>query len=423
MDGEINRAGAPVLLVDDEEVIVLALGELLRQAGYHVVALSEPAAALAQLKTREFSVVVSDQRMPGVSGLELLAEARRLQPNATRILITGVLDLNTMIEAINQGEIFRFVVKPWLAEEFLATVSNGAQRYELLCQNQRLQAATQEINQRLTTVNQALAEKIQTVAAQNQQLADLNRALEENFNRSLTLSVETLEEFYPSLGAQARCVAKVCHSIAEEAQLGVGDCRALERAAHFYDLGLIGLPRHLIRRWQETPEELSAEERDLVQQHPIFSQQVLDRCGTADEIGRVIRAHHERFDGQGFPDRLKGEASPWLARLLAIAVSYAGSPAPPAQALQQIRAAAGTRFDPEAVRVVLRALPQAGLPTPGREIPLKDLAPGMILARAIYSHNGVLLIPEGARLNPAYLEKLADHNRSHPLPQSLLVYC
>src|SRR5579862_9694171 len=123
----------PILVVDDEEVITIALGEILRQARYEVPTMSDPAAALEELKKRDFSVVISDQKMPGLSGLELLAEAKRLQPKATRILITGVLNLETVIEAINQGEIFRFIVKPWLREEFLATVRNAMQRYELLC--------------------------------------------------------------------------------------------------------------------------------------------------------------------------------------------------------------------------------------------------------------------------------------------------
>jgi len=140
-------SAAPILVVDDEEVIASALGEILRQAKYEVVTMSQPLAALEELRKREFSVIITDQRMPGLSGLDLLAEARRVQPNATRILITGVLNLDTVIEAINQGEIFRFIVKPWLREEFLATVNNGLQRYELLCQNVRLQAATQAMNE------------------------------------------------------------------------------------------------------------------------------------------------------------------------------------------------------------------------------------------------------------------------------------
>src|SRR4030095_8327768 len=101
-----GRVAQRLLLVDDEEAVLLALHETLRREGYDVVSFTDPAAALADLKQREFAVVVTDQRMPGLTGLELLAQARRLQPDTTRILITAVLNLDTVIEAINKGEIY-----------------------------------------------------------------------------------------------------------------------------------------------------------------------------------------------------------------------------------------------------------------------------------------------------------------------------
>ena len=88
--------------------------------------------------------------MPLISGLEFLTQVREIQPNATRILITAVLSLSTVIDAINKGEIYRFVVKPWLREELLATVRTAVQRFELISNNARLQADTQAMNARLT---------------------------------------------------------------------------------------------------------------------------------------------------------------------------------------------------------------------------------------------------------------------------------
>jgi DNA-binding NtrC family response regulator len=205
----------PILVVDDEEIVLAALHETLRQAHFEAVTTSEPMVALEQLKKREFSVIITDQRMPALSGLELLAQARKLQPNTTRILITAVLSLDTVIEAINQGEIFRFIVKPWLREEFLATVQNGVQRYELICQNARLQAATQSMNEQLVELNRSLEQQVKLVAQQNRQLAEMNRALEANFSRSLELCVHTMQTFYPSLGNEARRVTQLCRSMSK----------------------------------------------------------------------------------------------------------------------------------------------------------------------------------------------------------------
>lgn len=414
---------APILVVDDEQVIALALGETLRQAKYEVLALSDPLQAIEALRSNTFSVIITDQKMPGLSGLDLLAEARRVQPSATRILITGVLNLDTVIEAINQGEIFRFIVKPWIREEFLATVSNAHQRYELMCHNMRLEEQTREARAQLARANNALEEKAKTVALQSRQMADQSRALEDGAIQWLDHSVQMLEAFCARLGAQARCVSKVCQSISNVLALDAEERHALESASHLYDIGLLSLPRSLIRRWQELPQELTGEEKALIHLHPVYSQELVGRDGGRDEVGKIVRSHHERFDGSGYPDGLRNEEVPWLARLLAVAVSYASSDSSPAKAMQHLQAGSGSLFDPPAAQVVLRALPQAGLPARQREIAFKDLTPGMILARAVYSHNGLLLVPEGQRLNAAYIEQLVAHQRGQNMSPSLLVYC
>src|SRR5580700_11041418 len=156
----------PILIVDDEEIVLVALRDTLLREGYHVVASPHAIHALSVLKQQEFSVVLSDQQMPMVSGLEFLAQVREIQPNATRILITAVLSLGTVIDAINKGEIYRFIVKPWLREELLATVKNAAHRYELICANNRLRAATMEMNVELAKSNRELEAQIGLIAGQ-----------------------------------------------------------------------------------------------------------------------------------------------------------------------------------------------------------------------------------------------------------------
>jgi hypothetical protein len=137
----------------------------------------------------------------------------------------------------------------------------------------------------------------------------------------------------------------------------------------------------------------------------------------------VIRSHHERIDGQGYPDGLSGTGIPWLARLLAVAVAFAESTFEQEEAIQAIRLSTGTAFDPEAIRVFVRAIPKAAVPRKEKEVLLSELAPGMILAKGIYTANGLLLIPEGQQLSAPYIDKLLNHNRINPINQSLVVYC
>jgi response regulator RpfG family c-di-GMP phosphodiesterase len=413
----------PILIVDDEEIVLVALYETLRREHYEVVTTSDPATALAELKKTRFSAIITDQRMPNLTGLELLAQARQIQPEATRILITAVLSLDTVIDAINKGEIYRFVVKPWLREELLVTVKNAVQRFELLRQNARLQDATQNLNQQLMDSNRSLEEQVKLVAQQNQKLGEMNHALEQSLLRSMELCLHTMQTYYPSLGNQAQRVSQLCRSIAEACGLCPEDRRVLESAALLHDIGLVGVPRHLIRKWQENAQSLDDAERALIEQHPILSQELSMFGIGMEKVGTVIRAHHERFDGTGYPDELTGETIPWPARLLAVAVAYASSKLGREDALEDIKQQSGGAFDPEAVRALLKALPLAPLLRKEREIMLSDLRPGMILARGIYTATGLLLVPEGRQLNATYIEKLLNHNRVQPITQSLIVYC
>ena len=173
----------PILIVDDEEIVLVALRDTLLREGYRVVPSPHAIHALSVLKQEKFSVVITDQQMPMVSGLEFLAQVREIQPDATRILITAVLSLSTVIDAINKGEIYRFIVKPWLREELLATVKNAVQRHELISKNARLQAETQAMNAQLTDLNRALEAQVARVAEQNTQLHAFARAQEENLRR------------------------------------------------------------------------------------------------------------------------------------------------------------------------------------------------------------------------------------------------
>ena len=412
-----------ILVVDDEEIVVSALRETLRRQNYNVVATTDPMAALAELKTSLFAVIIADQRMPLISGLELLDRARQIQPHATRILMAGVVSLDMVIDAINKGEIYRFIVKPWLREELLVTIKNAAQRHELVQQNLHLQSATQAMNMQLVELNQSLEEQVKLVARQNQQLARMNQTLEQNLLRSMELSLHAAQTFYPTLGHQGRRVAQLCRPMAQVAGLTAEDRRALESAALLHDIGLVGAPRSLIRRWQENPQALNRAERALIEQHPVLGQELSAFGNGLEPVGVLIRVHHERVDGTGYPDKLPGDKIPWLGRLLAVAVAFAASKLVRDDAVEEIKMQANTAFDPDAVRVFLRALPQVHAPRGEKQVPLSELRPGMVLARGIYTPNGLLVAPEGQQLNPTYIEKLLNLDRIQPINQSLVVYC
>jgi len=411
-----------ILVVDDEPVVLFALKETLEREHFHVVACQSPLKALAILAERDFAVIISDQRMPEMLGLDFLIESRRIRPAASRILITAVLALPTIVDAINKGEIFRFVAKPWLREELIATVRNAVQRHELVTHNTELQRETSLLNSQLTTANAALAARVADLEQQRQRLDAANQELGEKYDHSLELCRRILTAYDPVLGGQAKALVEFAEQMAVTDEFDDTQRHALRAAARLCDLGLIGMPREMLRAFRSKAEHLSEHERGMLHNHPVYSQTLAALVDARAETGEIIRAHHERFDGHGYPDGLAGEGISWPARCLAVAVGFVESGLPKAAAIEAVLAKSGSAYDPEAVRLFLKVSNLVQLPRQVREILLHELEPGMVLANGIYSPHGLLLIGEGQSLSPGTINKIRSHNQVTPISQRLLVY-
>ncbi|HVU15751.1 MAG TPA: HD domain-containing phosphohydrolase [Candidatus Didemnitutus sp.] len=413
---------ASILIVDDEPIVLNALKETLERENYHVVACTSPIKALTILEERDFAVIISDQRMPEKLGLDFLVESRRFRPHASRILITAVLSLPTIVDAINKGEIFRFVAKPWLREELLATVRNALQRHELITHNEALQARTQELNARLMVANSELEKKVKDLEEQRQRLDSANHELSARYESSLELCRRILTAYDPILGGQAKALVEFATKMAETEFFSQTEKHALCSAAWLSDLGLIGVSRELLRSFRNNPAQLTERERAALHHHPIYSQTLAALVDSRAEVGETIRAHHENFDGTGYPDGIAGKNIPWTARCLAVAVGFVESGLSKQAAIDNILSKSGTKYDPEAVRLFLKVTHMVHLPRQVREILLDELEPGMVLASGIYSPHGLLLIGEGQALGPSTIAKIRSHNQVTPINQRLLVY-
>ena len=420
--GSPAAGAATILIVDDEPVVLNALKFTLEREGFHVVACTSPLKALAILAERDFSVIISDQRMPEMMGLDFLIESRRLRPQASRILITAVLALPTIVDAINKGEIFRFVAKPWLREELVATVRNAVQRHDLVTKNEALLAETQRLNGQLREANGALEAKVTELEQQRQRLDAANHDLATSYENSLELCRRILTTYDPILGGQAKALIEFAGQMAATDMFTDDERHALRTGALLCDLGLIGVPREMLRAFRSKSDQLTERERNMLHNHPIYGQTLAAFVDSRPEVGEVIRAHHERYDGRGYPDGLAGEAIPWPARCLAVAVGFVESGLSKSAAIDAVLAKSGSEYDPEAVRLFLKVSNLVQLPKQVREIMLHELEPGMVLANGIYSPHGLLLIGEGQALSPGTIAKIRSHNQVTPISQRLLVY-
>ena len=420
---EALKSAPRVLIVEDEAIIRQALDEMLVAEGYQVSTAADGMEGLDHLNSHSFAVILSDNQMPKMRGLEFLARARSVQPDATRILITGVVDLDTLLDSINSGELYRFILKPWVREELLVTVRNAAQRHDLITQNQSLLLETQKLNTRQAELNRNLEAQLRRELEQHAQLEKLNVALSSNLERSVELSLRTLQTFYPTLGNRARRVHQMCCGMADSLQLKGDERLTLEVAAKLHDIGLLGMPRELIRKWQRSPDQLVEAEKALIQHHPASGQELAKFIDDLAGVGSIIRSHHEYYDGTGYPDRLARDQIPWLARLLGAAVALVEQEGPKLDSAVYLRQLSGKRLDPEAVRALIRSYVPHITPRGQREVLLGELSPGMILAGGVYTSSGMLLIPEGQVLSGVYIDKILNHHRVNPIKHSLLVYC
>ena len=242
-------------------------------------------------------------------------------------------------------------------------------------------------------------------------------------NTIIQAVLEMLYVFHPNLKSNAIRTMAVVKVLTETLEMDEKPAEALYYAAALHDIAIPGVDRPIIRRWLRDPAKCTKEEMDIVEQHPLQAEEMLKPFPVFREALTIIKAHHEDWNGKGYPNNLKGETIPWEARLLRVAVDFCSKHADPIQAMLDIEALAEEIYDPAAIRAVAKAVPMTEMPTGEREILLIELKEGMSLARDINNTNGFLLFPKGKMLTASMCDKLFNIDRISPLNPYVLVYC
>ncbi|MCO5976351.1 HD domain-containing phosphohydrolase [Ideonella oryzae] len=397
--------GATLLLVDDESGVLNALRRLFRGQGYTVLLASSGAEGLQILAQQPVDLVLSDMRMPEMDGAQFLAQVRQRHPQAVRLLLTGYADIGSTIAAINQGEIHRYIAKPWNDPDLLLTVQEALRRRQLELENQQLLAQVQAQNQALAELNQGLEQRVKARTAEIEQINDmLEKAYEElneNFMVAVTVFSGLLEMREGAVAGHARRVAALVKRMAPHLQLDERAQQEVYLGALLHDIGTIGFPDRMLGRPLSVlvPEDLAR-----YRHHPKDGEAALMPLARLHGVGRIVRQHHERVDGKGFPDGLEGEAIALGARIVAVASDYddlthgamSEQPHSRHQALQAIRGGVGTHYDGRMVAALEAVLAE---PDPEAQddlcIEATQLRPGMVLARDLLSSKGALLLAAG----------------------------
>ena len=326
-----------MLVVDDEAPILHALQRTFEAAGFEVTACGDPHDALEEMKKRDYNVISVDYMMPGMTGAEFLSRAKLMQPDSMRILITAAHDFSAAVDAVNNGEIFRILSKPWNRGELLACVRQAFDTFSLKIKNRQL---------------------AEVVQRQNSELAELNRGLErqvqERTSNLLDGMIAVLDYRDTETQWHSRRVSRFTCRIAQE--LGVTDARELrtiEMGSLLHDIGKIGVRDKVLLK----PGPLDPGEWVEMREHPRLGWALLQRIEFLRDASQIVLQHQERYDGNGYPSKLKGEEIVLGARLFAVADTYdaitSDRPYRKAQpheaAVAEIRRVAGTQLDPRAV--------------------------------------------------------------------------
>lgn len=398
-----------VLCVDDEANILSALKRVLRAADYQVVTASDAAQALGLLAQAPIDVIVSDMRMPGMDGAALLEQVRHRWPGVARLLLTGHADMDATVAAINRGRICGYLHKPWDEHELLGALAQATQRIGLEREKARLEARIRDQNEQLRTLNQDLEHRVE---ARTTELKLAHEKIQRNYLKSIKVFSNLLELRGGQTAGHCRRVAEVARDIARKMGLPEDQVLQIFVAGLLHDIGLIGLPDRVVSR---PVQRLDAEEMALYRAHATAAEQSLMALDDMQPMLPMIRAHHERHDGQGYPDKLSGAAIPLGARILAVADTFddlqhgtlVDAKANVAEARTLMREGRGSQFDPEVLDVFLYITePQALRRPTDLKLSSAALEADMVLSRDLVAPTGLLMLSAGHRLTPSLIRRI-----------------
>ncbi len=329
-----------ILIVDDEAAIRTLLGEHLRLVGYEIALAANGADALEILSKSEFELVLTDVRMPGMSGLELLDEIMRTRSGVGVLMLTACEDLTLAVNAMRIGAL-DYVLKPFRLSEITVSVQEALERRRnRVEQTQRVRLLEETVTERTVELRRLL-----------DRLHDASEV-------TLEALVAALDAREHETQAHSKRVSEYTLYLAREMGVDLSQLDVIRRGAMLHDIGKIGVSDSILLK----PGKLTDEEWVDMQKHPQIGFWILEGIEALQPASEVVLSHHERYDGAGYPRKLPGASIPLGARIFSVAdcLDSMTSDRPYRKALSyedarvEIATFSGTQFDPEVVKYFLR---------------------------------------------------------------------
>ncbi|MDD5248455.1 MAG: response regulator [Rhodocyclaceae bacterium] len=315
-------AGFTLLCVDDEPDIVDNLFRTFRKV-YTVLTAASGEAAVELLKSRSVDLIISDQRMPGMTGDEVLKAARVLQPEAIRILLTGYADLESLVKCVNEAGIYKYITKPWEPEQLRLTVTRAIEHLD--------------VERRLKVAAETLKDAYQDAVTM------------------LSIACEGKDE---DTGFHVNRVQHYTEVLAVELGHGKDEARHMGLMSILHDIGKLNIPDAILKK----PAKLDPEEWAVMQTHAEHGVRILGDNPFYSMAREIAGCHHENWDGSGYPHGMSGEAIPLSGRIVKVADVFDAltsrrpykEPWPLERAMDFLHEQAGRQFDPGIVAAFVR---------------------------------------------------------------------
>ncbi len=422
-----------ILCLDDEPEILNSLKRVFRKE-FDVHTFEKGADALVALSEHVFPVVISDMKMPEMDGVEFLSKAKDIQPDSSRILLTGYSELDSIAGAVNNGEIFAFISKPWDNNEIKLLVENALAKYQLLQNNRKLSEELDSSHEKLQAMNQQLEKTVATRTKMLKQKALLLKKATQKqrrfFKQILDLIGVIIEDRAGHENGHSKRVAAHSKVLAEHMGLSRSEAINCYVTGLMHEVGKVAISDKLLATIEY---ERSVEQNLAFRQHAIEGALIMERLPSFKAVALNIRHQYENYDGSGFPDNLKGEEIPFGARLLKVVSDYDylllghkhQHRLPPERAGAVLKEQSGKEYDRKIVDAYLKLiekLPELEELESDYCIATNKLKPGMMVAEDVVAKGGGVMLTKDTIITESAIEKLIEYEKDNDCYITVYIY-
>ena len=321
--------GYKIIVVDDEQGIVDSLSIFLKRSGYDFTGLTNPLEAIERVRNEHFDMMILDFMMDPIHGDEVVEEIRKFNKDLYILLLTGHKDLAPPLETIKRLEIQGYCEKSDKFDQLLLLIESGIKSIE----------------------------QMNTIKTINKQLHDKNEELERAYLDTIGILRQTVEAKDPYTRGHSDRVSEYSVLIGKKLGLDEKTLRILKIGGLFHDIGKIGIPDSILLK----ESKLSDEEYSQIKNHPMIGVHMLGDAAIFTDILPIVKHHHERYDGRGYPSQLVGDDIPYVARIAAVADTFDAMTSkrsyrdslPIDVVRAEIERCSGTQFDPNIAKIFL----------------------------------------------------------------------